>query len=178
MPGKRLDKANVNADAQKKAMLAAFHSIKGTGFGYEQMGLEENWYFAFKKMVQALIDDCAGFRVPCKMGKKLLVRIEEHSAILENVPCVLVNFDLHSKNLFWHEETLTAIDLERCFWGDWTGDYIIGKLPEDATTEERIRRDLMSCYLAVIAYTEKFSRYRPWNATWWADVAMQSYFWK
>jgi len=174
----RLDQAKTNADTQKESMLAAFHSIAGEGFGYEQMGLEPNWYLAFRKMVQALVDDCASFRKKCPMGEKLLLRIDQHRELLEAVPSVLVNFDLHAKNLFWHEGELTVIDLERCFWGDRMGDFVYGGAPKDATPEERIRCELLSCYLAVIAYTEKYSRYRPWNATWWADIAMQKYFWK
>ena len=178
LPGKRLDHAKQNADAQKASMLAAFHAIEGEGFGYEQMGLEANWHLAFRKMVQALVDDCASFGKRCPMGEKLLVRIDRHRELLEAVPSVLVNFDLHAKNLFWHAGELTVIDLERCFWGDRMGDFVLGGLPKNATPEERIRRELLSCYLAVVAYTEKYSRYRPWNATWWADVAMQKYFWK
>jgi len=178
LPGQRLDKAGGDAEQQKNAVLAAFHAIKGNGFGYEQLGFESNWYLALKKMVQALIDDCADFGKKCKRGEKLLALIEQHREILEPVPCVFVNFDLHNKNLFWHEGELTVLDLERCFWGDRMGDYVYGSQPKDITPEEKIRRDLMSCYLAVVAYTEKYSRYRPWNATWWEDVAMQKYFWR
>ena len=176
--GKRLDKAKIKADEGILNILDEFHAIEGTGFGYEQMGLEPNWYKALRKMTQALVDDCAYFKKPCPIGKKLLKEIDRHRAILEQVPSVLVNFDLHSMNLFYDRGELTVIDLERCFWGDWVGDYVYreSKLPQNCGREEKIRLYLLMGYLTLIMYTEKYSRYKPWNKTWWADVAGTIYF--
>ena len=178
LPGTRLDKARLSSDDKAKAdktildILAQFHSIRGEGFGYEQNGLEPNWYQAFRKMVQNMIDDCARFGKSCSLGKKLLGYIERHRAILEDVPSVLVNFDLHSGNIMLSDGKLAIFDLERCFWGDRTGDYIMrGFKPQaDFTKEERIRFYLLTAYLAVMMYTEKYSRYTPFNQIWWMDV--------
>jgi len=182
--GARLDKANLKgeakeqADAQIHGILDAFHGIKGEGFGYEQMGLEPNWYLALRRMTQALVDDCAGFGKSCRFGKKLLRYIDRHRAVLESVESVLVNFDLHSMNLFYDQGKLTLIDLERCFWGDWIGDRILRGYspPKDFSRDERIRFYLLEGYLGLIMYTEKYSRYRPWNMTWWLDVGGSLFF--
>ena len=179
LPGKRLDQVELTKEEKAKAdqdilnILAQFHSMEGTGFGYEQMGLEPNWYLALRKMTQALVDDCARFGKRCPLGKKLLGYIDRHRALLESVPSVLVNFDLHSMNIFIHEGELAILDLERCFWGDRLGDYIMRSFtpPKTFTKDEQIRFYLAEAYLAVVMYTEKYSRYRPWNGTWWMDVA-------
>jgi len=178
LPGQRLDKAKLSkgekadADAAITDILDQFHAIEGTGFGYEQMGLEPSWYLALRKMVQGLVDDCAHFGRRCVLGKKLLKYIDQHRAMLEAVPCVLVNFDLHPMNIFYHAGELTIIDLERYFWGDWIGDcmYRGTAPPKGFTRDERIRYYLLKAYLAVIMCAEKYSRYRPWNFFWWLDV--------
>ena len=179
LPGQRLDKARLSKKDKAKAdeaimgILAQFHSIAGTGFGYEQMGPEPNWYLALRRMTQAMADDCARFGKRCPLGKKLLGYIDRHRALLEAVPSVLVNFDLHSMNIFIHEGELTIFDLERCFWGDRLGDFICRGFtpPKSFTKEERIRFYLLEAYLAVMMHTEKYARYSPWNAIWWMDVA-------
>jgi len=176
LQGTRLDKTRLSSEekqraaAQIDAILEAFHGIAGQGYGYEQMGLEANWHLGFRKMVQALADDCASFGKSCRMGEQLLANIDRHRSILEAVPSVLVNFDLHKMNLFWHEGKLTVIDLERCFWGDKIGDSVMRHFfapPKGFGREEQIRYYLSVAYLGTINYTEKFSRYRPWNQTWW-----------
>jgi aminoglycoside phosphotransferase (APT) family kinase protein len=179
LPGQRLDKAGLSreekagTDAAIEDILAQFHAIAGEGFGYEQMGLEPNWHLALRKMTQALVDDCARFGRRCPMGSRLLGYIDRHRALLEAVPSVLVHFDLHAMNIFYHEGKLAVFDLERCFWGDRLGDDVLrgNTAPERFSKEEKIRVYLAQAYLAVIMYTEKYARYRPWNATWWLDVA-------
>jgi len=178
LPGKRLDKAKLTKEEKTKAdeailnILAQFHSIVGEGFGYEQMTLEPNWHLGLRKMVQALVDDCAHFGKRCPLGEKLLGYIDRHRALLESVSTVLVNFDLHPMNIFHHDGGLTVFDLERCFWGDRLGDNVLRgyTAPKSFTKEEKIRFYLTEAYLAVIMYTEKYARYRPWNIIWWMDV--------
>ena len=155
-----------------------FRSIEGTGFGYEQLGLEPNWHLGLRSMVQSFIDDCVVFGKPCRKGEKLLKMIDKHRDILMQVQPVLVHSDLHAGNLFWHNGKATLIDPERCHWGDWVGDYVLSGLPKSATADEKIRWRLLCCYLAVATYTEKYSRYRPWYVTWWADVFMSVYYWR
>jgi len=179
LPGQRLDKARLSKEekagvkARTRDILDGFHAIEGEGFGYEQMGPEPDWYLALRKMTQALVDDCARFGKRCPMGVRLLGHIERHRALLEAVPCVLVNFDLHAMNMFYHEGGLTVFDLERCFWGDRLGDEVLRgyTAPKGSSREEKIRFYLTEAYLAVIMHTEKYARYRPWNIIWWMDVA-------
>ncbi|MDR2686130.1 MAG: aminoglycoside phosphotransferase family protein, partial [Oscillospiraceae bacterium] len=164
LPGQRLDKAKLTKEEKDRAdrdvlgILAQFHSVAGEGFGYEQMGLEPNWYLALRKMTRALADDCARFGKRCPLGEKLLGYIDRHRALLESVPGVLVNFDLHAMNIFIHEGELTILDLERCFWGDRLGDSVLRgyTMPKDAPEEEQIRFYLAEAYLAVIMHTEKY----------------------
>ena len=183
LTGQRLDKAKLskeekaNVDALIMGILDQFHAIEGEGYGYEQMGLEPNWYLALRKMVSALVDDCAHFGKRCPLGIKLLKYIDYHRAMLEAVPCVLVNFDLHSLNIFYERAgdggaRLTIVDLERYFWGDWIGDCMYRGMapPKHFTSDERIRYYLLMAYLAVIMYAEKYSRYHPWNLFWWFDI--------
>jgi len=178
--GVRLDKAGLRGEAraavdqQVEDILAAFHGIAGAGFGYEQMGLSSNWHEALRAMARALVDDCAAFGQSCPMGERLLRHIDLHRELLESVPSVLVNFDLHDMNLFYKDGQLTVIDLERCLWGDWVGDCVVRYLtgpPKGLSREELIRFCLLKCYYGIIMYTEKYSRYSPWNFLWWADVA-------
>lgn len=52
LDGKPLSDCNIgkderaNVQAKIGEMVAALHSIKGAGFGYEQNGLQDNWYLA------------------------------------------------------------------------------------------------------------------------------------
>ena len=174
--GTRLDKAKLEkkererVNAQIEDILALFHGIAGEGFGYEQMGLEHDWYHGLRKMTQALVGDCAAFGRRCRKGELLLRYIDLHRDILKAVPSVLVNFDLHYGNLFYHEGQLAVIDLERCFWGDWIGDCILCGKPETPSKEEQVRYYLLLGYLALISHSEKFSRYRPWGLNWCWNV--------
>ncbi|MDR1464325.1 MAG: aminoglycoside phosphotransferase family protein [Oscillospiraceae bacterium] len=206
LDGVRLDKAGLRgaaraaADAGIAEILAELHTISGAGFGYEQNGLEANWYLALRKMTLALTEDCAAFGKTCRAGARLLRFIDRYRTILEPVLSTFVHFDLHDMNLFYAQAPdgspqLSAIDLERCFWGDRICDLLLAdffQAPERKTRlladynrfakdpiamgrEEQVRYWLMMGYLAVIMHTERFSRYRPWNSTWWVDVISSVY---
>ncbi|MCL2023542.1 MAG: aminoglycoside phosphotransferase family protein [Oscillospiraceae bacterium] len=178
LEGSVLDKIKLSPEEKKRVdgeilqILAQHHAITGEGFGYEQMGLERNWYLALKKMNRAMIDDCRRFGKSCPLGKKLNKYIEQHREILESVSSQFVNYDLHGGNIMYCEGKLFVFDLERAFWGDYTGDFIARALtpPQSFTREEKIRFYLLMGYLAVMMYTEKFSRYTPFNKIWWLDV--------
>ncbi|MDR3263063.1 MAG: aminoglycoside phosphotransferase family protein [Clostridiales bacterium] len=189
LDGERLDKAKLTplerseANEQWAWILSEFHKIKGVGYGYEQAGLSDNWQDGLKRMTQILIDDAAFYGKKCRVGQKLLTYIDKLSFALKDVPCALVNFDLHSMNLFCERTPsgirLAVLDLERGFWGDPIGDFI---MPETLKTfakksivslynrhadapiimgkEAEIRYNLMKAYLAVIMYTERFSRFK------------------
>lgn len=189
--GDRLDQAelskteSIEANKQWAWILSEFHKIKGAGYGYEQTGLFPTWKEALTSMTKMLIEDATGFGKKCRIGKKLLRYIERFSKELIDVPCVLINFDLHALNLFCKRTSegnleLAVLDLERCFWGDPIGDFIMPEMmkkdfrkkkvfieynrlaakPLQGSRNERIRYHLLAAYLAVIMYTERFSRFR------------------
>lgn len=188
--GERLDKSNLSSIEQDKVndrwswILAEMHNIKGDGFGYEQAGLKDNWKDGLTHMTQILINDAVSFGKKCKVGKKLLKYIDMFSDALINVPSVFVNFDLHAMNMFFErkengEVELAMLDLERAFWGDPIGDFVIPDLfkplekksllsyynkyastPINVNKDEQVRFYLMRAYLAVIMYTERFSRFK------------------
>jgi aminoglycoside phosphotransferase (APT) family kinase protein len=190
--GTRLDKTALSptdiqsVEEQWASILAQFHKINGEGYGYGQAGLSNNWRDALTHMTQMLISDCASFGKKCKVGTRLLGYIKKFAPVLNDVPCVLVNFDLHAKNMFFQrgdngDISLALVDLERCFWGDPLGDFIYLKhfikkfsiknilsfychsFQKDTilqTREEQIRLNLLTAYLATIMYTERFSRFK------------------
>ena len=166
-------------------VLSEFHKIRGEAYGYEQAELFRNWKDALTRMTQMLIDDAASFGKRCKYAERLLKYIERFAETLEKVPCVLVNFDLNDKNLFCQKTDgggleIAVLDLERGFWGDPIGDFvtpeplkilgkknILGKYNEFAeqkvvagSFDAEVRYNVMTAYLAVIAYVERFSRFK------------------
>jgi len=189
LAGERLDKANLTPEEREQAdrqwawIFAELHKIKGAGFGYEQVGLTDNWKDALKRMTKILIADAASFGKKCPIGTKLLKYIEMFSDELKGVPSVLVNFDLHALNLFCEKTEegirLAVFDLERAFWGDKIGDFVLPEMltafpkkrilalynryadtPITVGRNELVRYNLMLAYLAAIMYTERFSRFK------------------
>lgn len=190
LEGVRLDKAKLTKEEKEKAteewafVFAEYHKIKGEGYGYAQAGLKSNWKDGLTHMTEMLISDAASFNKDCKVGKKLLHYIDKFSDTLNNVPCVLTNFDLHAMNIFTQRTAeggieLIILDLERGFWGDPIGDFVSVELFKPFTKktiltpynryaevkigtgkEEQIRFYLLTAYLAVIMYTERFSRFK------------------
>ena len=189
LDGIRLDKAKLTkcqknrALKEKAKILVKLHKIKGEGFGYTQNKLFDNWQGAFMSMVENLIYDAAYFGKKNKVGKKLLHYIKKFSFTLKDVPCSLVNFDLHNLNLFCKTDglslNLSLLDLERGFYGDPIGDFVTPEIVNsihkkklffeynnqlehkiELGKNEKIRFHLMSLYLACIMYTERFSRFK------------------
>lgn len=200
LSGERLDKVQLTPEENKQVdeqwawIFSELHKIKGSGYGYDQAGLADNWKDGLIHMTQILIDDAASFGKKCKIGKKLLAFIEKFSGTLKNVPCVLVNFDIHKMNLFYEKTPdgirLALLDLERGFWGDPLGDFVMPEgfksltkksiisyynryaaEPVTVGRDEKIRYNLMIAYLAVIMYTERFSRFKGFgkffNSVYW-----------
>jgi aminoglycoside phosphotransferase (APT) family kinase protein len=189
LDGERLDKAKLTREERRKVkeklawILAEFHRLKGSGYGYAQTGLHNNWKDALTHMTGMLISDAASFNKKCRVGERLMSYIDKFADALNNAPCTLVNFDLHAMNIFCKnvngEIQLSILDLERGFWGDPIGDFVsvemfkpfnkkeiialynryadvkIGK-----SREEQIRYYLLSAYLAAVMYTERFSRFK------------------
>lgn len=177
------------------AMFAQLHQIKGIQFGYEQNGLHGNWFLAIRAMTRNLIEDCRRYGKPCKYGEKLLAYIDRFQSLLASVSSTYTHFDIWEGNLFYEKKdgrtVLTLIDTERSFWGDPIGEFLsIGLLkpleqktdllsgynhsaekPITFTKEEQIRYQILSAYLGVLIYTEKFARYRETQSKYWFNVA-------
>lgn len=178
-------------------MVAKLHTVKGNGFGYEQNGLSSNWYLALRSMVENLINDCARLNKKCKKGAKLLGYIDKSKAILESVESVYTHYDIWDGNIFYKRNNndieLTLIDTERGFWGDGIGDFVsieiltalnkkksvlgynkIAEKPISFTRDEMIRYYIMTAYLGLIVYTEKFARYKTWQSKYFINIVLSN----
>lgn len=199
LPGKplseiKLSKAEHDAAYEKVGeMIAELHTISGEQFGYVQNGLCENWYLAVRQMVGNLLKDCQKAGKRCKAGEELLCCIDRHQDLLRSVPCVYTHFDIWDGNLFYTcqdgEVQLALIDTERSFWGDGIGDFcsldFLKPLLEKkallkgynrkaqnlitGTDAEEIRYAVLSGYLGLIMYTERFYRYRKTQMKYFAN---------
>ncbi len=200
LPGTPLNRADLTPEekaeclAELARMTARMHKVKNDRFGYPQNGLHETWYAAIRQMTISLLDDCRRKRRRSRRGERLLREIDRYRAILENVPCCMVSFDIWEPNILVNRENgalhLGWIDPERSFWGDRMADFVcldfmnpLGKKssalaaynsvsnePVLVTPEETIRWALMQAYLALIMETEKYYRYTPVSYGWWRNV--------
>lgn len=178
-------------------MVAKLHTVKGNGFGYEQNGLYSNWYLALRSMVENLINDCARLNKKCKKGAKMLEFIDKSKAILEKVESVYTHYDIWDGNVFYKNDIgeieLTLIDTERGFWGDGIGDFVsielmtalnkktsvlgynkIAEKPIKFSRDEMIRYYIMTAYLGLIVYTEKFARYKTWQSKYFINTVLSN----
>lgn len=168
---------------QKIGMLAKIHRIEGERFGYEQSGLKRTWYEGIRAMAEALIADCKALGYKTPDGERFLADIDRHKALLERVPCRMVNFDLWDSNILYCDGQLCWIDPERSFWGDPVADFItLGKGQKTPLSEkmkeieiynrtaetklsasggECIRYAVAVAYLALIEEVERYVRYEP-----------------
>lgn len=178
-------------------MVAKLHTVKGNGFGYEQNGLYSNWYLALRSMVENLISDCARLNKKCKKGAKMLEFIDKSKAILEKVESVYTHYDIWDGNVFYKNDIgeieLTLIDTERGFWGDGIGDFVSIELmtalnkktsvigynklvekPIKFSRDEMVRYYIMTAYLGLIVYTEKFARYKTWQSKYFINIVLSN----
>jgi len=181
---------------QKTAAMASMHRIKGSGYGYVQRELKETWYLAIESMIADLLEDAEQKGKPSKRGMRLLQVVRESKAVLETVESRMVNFDLWDSNwLVTNQDSdakLTLIDPERCFYGDFIGDFVAfeflkplakktqtlasyraqGGLEWILDDAEMIRYAVMTGYLALIMEVEKHYRYKPGMAGWTRNVVV------
>jgi fructosamine-3-kinase len=178
--------AAAEALAKEAELLAKMHRIPGGRFGYPQSGLYPTWHEAIRGIVENLVSDSKGFGKKCPFGEELLTYIEKYRDILKKPKPRLINFDLWDLNLFYEKNDdgvrLILIDPERCFWGDPAADLVCldfmhmeleektaaiaeynktAEFPFTVNRELKIRYAIMLGYLAVIMYTERYSRYKP-----------------
>ncbi len=187
--GVRLDKAKLSkadrdsVDDKMAWILSEFHKVKRDGYGYDRVGLKNDFKSALTHMTSMLIKDCSAHNKSCRIGEKLLSYIEIFASELDDVPSVLVNFDLNSLNAFYNknekgEIDIAVIDLERFYFGDPIGDFVIQNISKpmkgksivslynkyatdkiNCDKNADIRLQLLCAYLSAIMYTERFSRF-------------------
>lgn len=113
-------------------MVAQIHNVSGTGYGYVQNGLYENWADAYISMIENLLADARRMGKTSRRGQRLLAYARQYRAVLAAAPCVMVNFDLWSSNILCHtvdgQTRFAWIDPERSLWGDPVLDFAAGVL--------------------------------------------------
>lgn len=105
LPGVHRDKCPLpSAEKHRRTaeMLAQIHNVSGTGYGYVQNGLYENWADAYISMIENLLADARRMGKTSRRGQRLLAYARQYRAVLATAPCVMVNFDLWSSNILCH----------------------------------------------------------------------------
>ncbi len=194
--GKQMNEMEFSPQEKQQASMlmpqlaAKMHHIKGEGYGYPQNGLYDTWTKAFYAMTEALVQDAAQMGQTCENGEKTLGYIRKHAAVLDRVPCRMVNFDLWEANILCNRtETglqFVLIDPERGFWGDPVMDFnCLGfgqslqekqealqvynsAAPEPVVADlgVAIRNAFAQAYLGVIMEVERYYRYVPGDEGW------------
>ncbi len=181
LPGVHRDKCPLsNAEKHRRTaeMVAQIHNVPGTGYGYVQNGLYENWADAYISMIENLLADARQYR-----------------AVLAAAPCVMVNFDLWSSNILCHtvdgQTRFAWIDPERSLWGDPVLDFLplesftapldkkilsltthnaLCQVSVQVNRETRLRYAFAQGLLALIQEVEKYYRFTPLSQGWMVDV--------
>ena len=107
LPGVHRDKCPLpSAEKHRRTaeMLAQIHNVSGTGYGYVQNGLYENWADAYISMIENLLADARRMGKTSRRGQRLLAYARQYRAVLATAPCVMVNFDLWSSNILWADK--------------------------------------------------------------------------
>jgi aminoglycoside phosphotransferase (APT) family kinase protein len=132
LPGRNWYSADERIDPATKgrlrhelgAAVALLHRVTGTGFGYPQLGLRDDWTAAFTAMVEAVLGDADRYEVSLPRPAdevRGLVR-DAQWALAEVRQPVLVHFDLWPGNILVVTEPAPGlsglVDAERAFWGD------------------------------------------------------------
>lgn len=202
LAGDPLNKATLTAAEREQTaalcarMAADIHAVSNDRFGYPQTGLYATWYAAIRAMTKQALHDCRRKGRRSKQGQRFLDAIDRQKAVLEAVPCSMVNFDLWPANLIVQRESnglaLSWIDPERSFWGDRLLDFVcfefgvplakksatlaaynaVSAAPITASADETVRYAVGLGYLALIMETEKYFRYSPFHFGWWRNLAM------
>jgi len=124
-------------------VVAALHSMTGSGFGYPAQPLAATWRAAFRGMLDVVLADAERYRAtlprPAGEIRQLAAR---HESVLDEVTTpVLVHFDLWDGNILIDLDGGTPrigglIDAERAFWGDPLADFVSLALLEDIRRDE------------------------------------------
>lgn len=178
------------ANAVLPRIAAKLHRIRGGGYGYPQSGLYETWAKALYAMTEAMVEDAAKMGRSCENGEKTIGYIRRHQAVLERVPCRMVNFDLWEANVICEPAEsgyrFVTIDPERGYWGDPLMDFVcfefmkplkekkaslhaynqLAEHPIAVSRGEEIRFAFAQAYLGVIMEVERYYRYIPGDEGW------------
>lgn len=122
-----------NLNAKRRVMfqlgqnLARLHNVKGSGFGYTQLGLDSNWADAFKKMVDRIVADATVLKVKLDTYKiyDIVGRAKDILASVED--CTMVNGAVTVDNVFVNRKNFTyqgLINWSRAFYGDFVTDLV------------------------------------------------------
>ncbi len=171
-------------------ILAEFHNVKNTEYGYIQNRLYDNWYEALSSMIINIINDTEKTGKTTANGEKLLKYVELYKDILKSCECTMVNYDLWDTNLIYDGNKFTVIDPERTFWGDPVFDFMcvqgftkplsskkqaIDLYNLKSYTEITINREseiryaFAQGYMALIQEIEKYYRFAPLSEGWLFD---------
>ena len=198
LPGVHRDKCPLSSAEKHRRtaeMVAQIHNVFGTGYGYVQNGLYENWADAYISMIENLLADARRMGKTSRRGQRLLAYARQYRAVLATAPCVLVNFDLWSSNILCHtvdgQTRFAWIDPERSLWGDPVLDFLplesftapldkktlslathnaLCRVPVQVNRETRLRYAFAQGLLALIQEVEKYYRFTPLSQGWAVDV--------
>ena len=198
LPGVHRDKCPLpSAEKHRRTaeMVAQIHNVSGTGYGYVQNGLYENWADAYISMIENLLADARRMGKTSRRGQRLLAYARQYRAVLAAAPCVMVNFDLWRSNILCHtvdgQTRFAWIDPERSLWGDPVLDFLplesftapldkktlslaahnaLCRVPVQVNRETRLRYAFAQGLLALIQEVEKYYRFTPLSQGWMVDI--------
>ncbi|HQC54419.1 MAG TPA: hypothetical protein PKX91_01680 [Clostridia bacterium] len=111
---------------QAGADLAKAHKIRGQGFGYEAMGLENDWAVAYKALVDNVIADAIINDTKIDIDRIYAI-IERARPFLTKVESSLVHFSLTKGKVFVKKNGSFYQGISgwsKTIWGDPAGDFI------------------------------------------------------
>ena len=89
LPGVHRDKCPLpSAEKHRRTaeMVAQIHNVFGTGYGYVQNGLYENWADAYISMIENLLADARRMGKTSRRGQRLLAYARQYRAVLAAAP--------------------------------------------------------------------------------------------
>ena len=176
-----------NLELRKRMMLqfgqdlAKLHKIKGTGYGYMQIGTETTWAEAYKKMVDRVLADATVLNVRFDSSRIYNVITRAEPILKEMDDCALVNGDVSYYNVFVDRKKFNyqgLVNWGKAFYGDPLTDlvslrptrsiesnrwFVKGYTSVTNTVPDykiRVRANLMRLYIGLIMLTELEVRFK------------------
>ena len=129
LPGTTLQSAGAAAGVRGElgGIVASLHEVTGTGFGYPQKGLVQQWSEAFLSMVDDVLGDAERYavRLP-RPAEQIWQAALDRKDLLDEVRTPrLIHFDLWDGNVLVEDGRITGlVDGERAFWGDPVAEFV------------------------------------------------------